>query len=41
VIVQVVPSMRDSGGRALDAVTASGIAAGAIAFYLTSLLVSV
>jgi ZIP family zinc transporter len=41
VIVQVAPSMRDSGGRALDAVTASGIAAGAIAFYLTSLLVSV
>ena len=41
VIVQVAPSMRDSGGRALDAITASGIAAGAIAFYLTGLLVSV
>ncbi len=41
VIVQIVPSMRDAGGRALDAVTASAIAAGAIAFYLTSLLVSV
>jgi zinc transporter ZupT len=41
VIVQVAPSMRDAGGRALDAVTASAIAAGAIAFYLTSLLVNV
>jgi zinc transporter, ZIP family len=41
VIVQIAPSMRDAGGRALDAVTASAIAAGAIAFYLTSLLVSV
>lgn len=41
VIVQVAPSMRDQGGRALDAVTASGIAAGAIAFYLTGLLVSI
>jgi len=41
VIVQIAPSMREKGGRALDAVTASGIAAGAIAFYLTSLLVTV
>ncbi len=41
VIVQIAPSMRDRGGRALDAVTASGIAAGAIAFYLTGLLISV
>ena len=41
VIVQIAPSMREQGGRALDAVTASGIAAGAIAFYLTGLLVSV
>lgn len=41
VIVQIAPSMRDKGGRVLDAVTASGIAAGAIAFYLTSLLVTV
>ena len=41
VIVQITPSMRDKSGRALDAMTASGIAAGAIAFYLTSLLVSV
>jgi zinc transporter ZupT len=41
VIVQITPSMRDAGGRALDAVTASAIAAGAIAFYVTSLLVTV
>jgi hypothetical protein len=41
VIVQITPSMRDASGRALDAVTASAIAGGAIAFYLTSLLVSV
>ena len=41
VIVQIAPSMRDAGGRALDAATASGIAAGAIAFYLTGLLISV
>jgi len=41
VIVQVTPSMRDASGRALDAMTASAIAGGAIAFYLTSLLVSV
>ena len=41
VIVQIAPALRDRGGRALDAVTASGIAAGAIAFYLTGLLISV
>jgi zinc transporter, ZIP family len=41
VIVQIAPSMRDAAGRTLDAVTASAIAAGAIAFYLTSLLVTV
>jgi zinc transporter ZupT len=41
VFVQITPSMRDAGGRALDAVTASAIAAGAIAFYVTSLLVTV
>jgi ZIP family zinc transporter len=41
VIVQIAPAMREKGGRAIDALTASGIAAGAIAFYLTSLLVSV
>lgn len=41
VIVQIAPAMRDKSGRTLDAVTASGIAAGAIAFYLTGLLISV
>jgi zinc transporter, ZIP family len=41
VIVQVTPAMRDKSGRVLDAATASAIAAGAIAFYLTGLLVSV
>ncbi len=41
VIVQVSPALRDKGGRALDAVTASGIAAGAVAFYLSGLLISV
>jgi zinc transporter, ZIP family len=41
VIVQVAPAMRDTSGRVLDAATASGIAAGAIAFYLTGLLISV
>ncbi|MDQ3727979.1 MAG: ZIP family metal transporter [Actinomycetota bacterium] len=40
VIVQIAPAMRDKGGRAIDAVTASGIAAGATVFYLTSLLIS-
>jgi len=41
VIVQIAPSMRDSHGRALDALTAAGVAAGAIAFYMTGLLISV
>lgn len=41
VIVQIAPALRDQGGRALDALTASGIAAGAVAFYLTGLLISV
>jgi len=41
VIVQIAPAMREKGGRTLDAVTASGIAFGAIAFYLTGLLISV
>jgi len=41
VIVQIAPAMREKGGPTLDALTASGIAAGAIAFYLTGLLVSV
>ncbi len=41
VIGQIAPAMRDSNGRLLDAVTASAIGAGAVAFYLTGLLVSV
>lgn len=41
VIGQILPSMRDRSGRLLDAVTASAIAAGLIAFYLTGLLISV
>lgn len=41
VIVQIAPAMRDKSGRALDALTTAGIAAGAIAFYLTGLLISV
>ena len=41
VLVQIAPAMRDKTGRALDAVTAAGIAGGAIAFYLTGLLISV
>ena len=41
VVVQIAPSMRDSQGRVLDALTAAGIAAGAIAFYMTGLLISV
>lgn len=41
VIVQIAPSLRDSAGRHLDGLTTAGIAAGAIAFYLTGLLISV
>ncbi len=41
VIVQITPSMRDANGRTLDTLTAGGIAAGAIAFYLTGLLITV
>ena len=41
VIVQISPAMRDRAGRLLDARTASGVAAGLIAFYLTSLLITV
>lgn len=41
VIVQIAPSMRDSGGRVLGAPTAVAVAAGALLFYLTGLLVSV
>jgi zinc transporter ZupT len=41
VIGQIVPAMRDRTGRAFDVATATGAAAGAIAFYLTSLLVTI
>jgi len=41
VIGQILPSVRDRSGRLLDTLTASAIAAGVIAFYLTGLLVSV
>jgi zinc transporter ZupT len=41
VIVQIAPSMRDSSGRVLGAATAVAVAAGALLFYLTGLLVSV
>ncbi len=41
VIVQIVPAMRDRSGRILDTATACGAIAGAIAFYLTGLLVSI
>ena len=41
VIVQIAPAMRDSAGRVLDAANAIAIAAGALALYLTGLLVNV
>ena len=41
VIIQIVPAMRDRSGRVLDTATACGVIAGAIAFYLTGLLVSI
>ena len=41
VIVQIAPAMRDSAGRVLDAANAVAIAAGALALYLTGLLVNV
>src|ERR1700754_1116314 len=41
VIVQLTPTLRDRAGRLLDPATAGGIAAGALALYLTGLLVSV
>ena len=40
VIVQLVPSMKDGAGRILNPVTSVGIAAGALALYLTGLLVT-
>ncbi len=41
VIVQIAPAMRDKAGRLLDTATASAIAAGVVAFYLTGLLISI
>lgn len=41
VVVQLVPSMRDKAGRLLTPVTAAAMAAGALALYLTGLLVAV
>ena len=41
VIVQIAPALRDSAGRVLDAANAAAIAAGALALYLTGLLVTV
>jgi len=41
VIVQLVPTIRDREGRALHPVSIGGIVAGALALYLTGLLVSV
>jgi zinc transporter, ZIP family len=41
VIVQIAPAMRDRAGRLLDAATAGGVAVGLVAFYLTSLLITV
>jgi len=41
VIVQIAPVLRDSAGRLLDAANAAAIAAGALALYLTGLLVTV
>ena len=40
-IVQIAPALRDEAGRVLDAANAVAIAAGALALYLTGLLVSV
>jgi zinc transporter, ZIP family len=41
VIVQLIPSIRDSQGRALHPLSVAGILAGALALYATGLLVSV
>lgn len=41
VIVQIVPSLRDRAGRALGAANTFAIAAGVLALYLTSLLVTI
>lgn len=41
VVVQLLPAMRDRAGRLLTPVTAGAMAAGALALYLTGLLVAV
>jgi zinc transporter ZupT len=41
VIVQIAPAMRDRAGRLLDTATATGVAVGLVAFYLTGLMISV
>jgi zinc transporter ZupT len=41
VIVQLLPALRGPDGRWLDAGTATAVGAGALAFYLTGLLISV
>jgi zinc transporter ZupT len=41
VIAQIAPAMRDGQGRTLSGATAAAVAAGAILFYATGLLVSV
>jgi zinc transporter ZupT len=41
VIGQIAPAMRDGQGRTLDGATAAAVAAGAVLFYVTGLLVSV
>lgn len=41
VIAQLTPALRDAAGRVLDPVTAGGMAAGALALYVTGLLVAV
>jgi ZIP family zinc transporter len=41
VVVQLVPAMKDEGGRTFTPVTSAAVAAGALALYLTGLLVTV
>lgn len=41
VVVQLVPAMKDGAGKLLTPVTSAAIAAGALALYLTGLLVTV
>ena len=41
VVVQLVPAMKDGAGKILTPVTSAAIGAGALALYLTGLLVTV